>query len=183
MKKIFILVALAAAAMLPAQIKILKNENLVEVGAENLVTLYRKNNKYTFNYQDVNSANLNTFRSFSFSDLNKDFDVLYKLISDGFIDMPVTEITLELPNDIVGLNFAKNYGQTTVQFVHYINKSNKYIGKSRFLTKKDIDKLFGKDKPAQALRREIVDPRESGYTFNTTPVPPAPATKKATAKK
>ncbi len=145
MRKIHLLLALFVFAFSFSQIKVLKNENLVEVGKENAIALYKKQNKYVFNYQDINNSNLNTYRSFHFHDLNKDFDQLYKMISDGFIDMPQSEIQLELPNDIIGLNFAKNYGQTTVQFVHYINKSRKHIGKSQFLTKNQIDKIFGKN--------------------------------------
>ena len=144
MKKTILFFALLFSLTALSQIKVLKNESLTKVGEDNSVALYKKLNRYTFNYQDINTANLNTFRSFSFQDINKDFEQLYKLVSDGFIDMPASEISLELPNDIIGLNFAKNYGQTTVQFVHYINKNRKYIGKTPFLTKKQIDKIFGK---------------------------------------
>lgn len=164
MKKLLLLLAIFISVCAFSQIKVLKNESLVEIGKDNNVTLYKKLNKYTFNYQDINTANLNTFRSFSFQDLNKDFDQLYKLISDGFIDMPVGEISLELPNDIIGLNFAKNYGQTTVQFVQYINKNRKYVGKSAFLTKKQIDKIFGKNKSGT-----------TAYAQSATKIDPAPA--------
>lgn len=152
MKKIALLLTIFVSFTAFSQIKVLKNETLNEVGKDNNVALYKKLNKYTINYQDVNTTNLNTYRSFSFQDLNKDFDQLYKLINDGFIDMPRNEISLELPNDIVGLNFKRNYGQPTVQFVHYINKSKKYIGKSAFLTKAQVDKIFGKSK-YQPVRR------------------------------
>lgn len=187
MKKTVLLLTLFFSISAFSQIKILKNENLVEVGKDNAITLYKKNNRYTFNYQDVNTANLNTFRSFSFSDLNKDFDTLYKLISDGFIDMPSSEITLELPNDIVGLNFAKNYGQITVQFVQYINKNKKYIGKSQFLTKRQVDKIFGKDKnkSVASAERQIIDPREVNKPTSLSPVaaPVSPASKSVPRKK
>lgn len=146
MKKIILLLSFLISTVAFSQIKVLKNESLILVGKDNNVELYKKKNKYTMSYQDTNVSNLNTFRSFYFHDLNKDFDTLYKLISDGFIDMPIGEIQLELPQDIIGLNYARNYGQTTVQFVHYINKNKKYIGKSQFLTKKQVDKIFGKDK-------------------------------------
>lgn len=146
MKKIILLFTLLFSISAFSQIKILKNDELTEVGKENSVALYKKDKKYTFNYQDVANANLNSFRSFYFYDLNKDFDQLYKLISDGFIDMPTSEITMELPNDIISLNYGRNYGQVTVQFVHYINKNRKYVGKSQYLTKKQVDKIFGKDK-------------------------------------
>src|SRR5690606_19818742 len=92
-----------------AQIKVLKNDNLIEVGKENSVALYKKQNKYTFNYQDINTSNLNTFRSFYFHDLNKDVEQLYKLVSDGFIDTPLGKIQQHLPNDVIRPNFARNY--------------------------------------------------------------------------
>lgn len=149
MKNIILLFAFLCSVSLFGQIKILKNDALQEVGKENSVALYKKDKKYTFNYQDVSNSNLNTFRSFYFFDLNKDLDQLFKLITDGFIDMPTSEITMELPNDIIGLKYARNYGQVTVQFLHYINKNMKTVGKSQFLTKKQIEKIFGKDKIAE----------------------------------
>lgn len=158
MKKALLFFVLLFSFSAYSQIKVLKNESLSLVGKDNSVALYKKQNRYTFNYQDINTANLNTFRSFSFQDLNKDYEHLYKLISDGFIDMPANEISLELPNDIIGLKFAKNYGQTTMQFVHYINKSNKYIGKTQFLTKKQVDKIFAKKSTGN-------------YPLNTTKTP------------
>lgn len=159
MKRTFLLLVTFFSAMAFSQIKVLQNDNLVQVGKDNSVALYKKQNKYTFNYQDTNNSNLNTFRSFSFQDINKDLDQLYKLISDGFIDMPMGEIQLELPGDIIGLKYAKNYGQTTVQFVHYINKNKKYVGKSRFLTKKQVDKIFGKDRINNAAKTATINPR------------------------
>ena len=69
---------------------------------------------------------------------------LYKLVTDGFIDEPTGNVMLELPNDIIEkLHYEKNYGQPTVQFIQFINKNRKYVGKSQFLNKKQIDKIFG----------------------------------------
>lgn len=143
MRKLVLLLACFLGFTAFSQIKVLKNETLIEIGKDNAVGLYKKENKYTFNYQDINTSNLNTFRSFSFNDINGDVQGLYKLITDGFIDQPSGNITLELPNDIIELHFEKNYGQPTVQFVQFINKNKKYVGKSQFLTKKQIDRIFG----------------------------------------
>ncbi|GAA5083653.1 hypothetical protein GCM10023210_02530 [Chryseobacterium ginsengisoli] len=129
----------------------LKNETLVEVGKDNSVGLYKKDDKFTINYQDLNTANLNTFRSFSFQNLNKDVSGLYELIANGFIDAPESNIVLELPNDIIELHFEKNYGTPTVQFIQYINKNKKYVGKSQLLNKKQIDKIFGKSNGKSAM--------------------------------
>ena len=115
----------------------------------------------THPYQDINTAKHKTKQTKKKQNLNKDYEHLYKLISDGFIDMPANEISLELPNDIIGLKFAKNYGQTTMQFVHYINKSNKYIGKTQFLTKKQVDKIFGKKSTGNYLQSTTKTPAKT----------------------
>jgi hypothetical protein len=145
-----------------SQIKVLKNETVVEIGKDNSVGLYKKDNKFTINYQDLNTANLNTFRSFSFENLNKDVSGLYELINNGFIDMPVSNIVLELPNDIIELHFEKNFGQPTVQFIQYINKNRKYVGKSQFLNKKQVDKIFGRQNGKSALYEKAAANANSG---------------------
>nr|WP_314498472.1 hypothetical protein [uncultured Chryseobacterium sp.] len=154
MRKIILLFACMLSLSAFSQIKVLKNETLVEIGKDNSVGLYKKENRFTFNYQDINTSNLNTFRSFSFLDVNGDVTDLYKLVTDGFIDEPSGNVTLELPNDIIELHYEKNYGQPTVQFIQYINKNKKYVGKSQFLTKKQIDKIFGIGTPKAALYKK-----------------------------
>ncbi|MCJ8152782.1 hypothetical protein MKJ01_03255 [Chryseobacterium sp. SSA4.19] len=144
MRKIILLLTCLFGISAFSQIKVLKNVTLVEIGKDNSVGLYKKEDKFTINYQDLNTANLNTFRSFSFLNVNKDVAGLYELITNGFIDTPEGNIVLELPNDIIELHFDKNFGQPTVQFIQYINKNRKYVGKSQVLNKKQIDKIFGK---------------------------------------
>lgn len=167
MKKILLLFICLLSISAFSQIKVLKNETLIEIGKENSVGLYKKDNKYTFNYQDLNTANLNTFRSFSFLDIKGDVLDLYKLITDGFIDEPSGNVTLELPNDIIELHYEKNYGQPTVQFIQFINKNRKYVGKSQFLNKKQIDKIFGIGTP------KAVHYTKPNYKANTTVQPVA----------
>lgn len=168
MKKIILLLTCFLGFSAFSQIKVLKNETLVEIGKDNAVGLYKKENKFTFNYQDINTSNLNTFRSFSFNDLNGDVAELYKLITDGFIDQPTGNISLELPNDIIELQYEKNYGQPTVQFIQYINKNKKYVGKSQFLNKKQIDKIFGIGTSRAALYKPA--PVKKEMQANSAPV-------------
>lgn len=151
MRKIILLFTCLFGISIFAQIKVLKNETLVEIGKDNSVGLYKKEDKFTINYQDLNTSNLNTFRSFSFQNLNGDVSDLYKLITDGFISLPEGNIALELPNDIIELHYEKNYGQPTVQFIQFINKNRKYVGKSQFLNKKQVDKIFGKTNGKSSL--------------------------------
>lgn len=187
MKKIILLFAFTFGVSAFSQIKVLKNETLVEIGKENSVGLYKKENKYTFNYQDINTSNLNTFRSFSFLDVNGDVMGLYKLVTDGFIDEPTGNVMLELPNDIIELHYEKNYGQPTVQFIQFINKNRKYVGKSQFLNKKQIDKIFGVGTSKAAFYNKSVQKTSAPVSttvsqqnqFNETPA----AAKQETPKK
>ncbi|PQA90935.1 hypothetical protein B0A69_19575 [Chryseobacterium shigense] len=144
MRKIILLITCMFGISVFSQIKVLKNESLVEIGKDNSVGLYKKEDKFTINYQDLNTSNLNTIRSFSFQNLDGDVAGLYKLITDGFLTTPDENIILELPNDIIELHYEKNYGQPTVQFIQYINKNRKYVGKSQFLNQKQVEKIFGK---------------------------------------
>jgi len=151
-----------------SQIKVLKNESLVEIGKDNSVGLYKKEDKFTINYQDLNTSNLNTIRSFSFQNLNGDVSGLYKLIMDGFISAADENIILELPNDIIELHYEKNYGQQTVQFIQVINKNRKYIGKSQFLTRKQVDKIFGRTNGKYALYdKQTTVPNKAASTAST----------------
>ncbi|WP_223605601.1 hypothetical protein [Chryseobacterium sp. OSA05B] len=144
MRKIILLITCMFGVSVFSQIKVLKNESLVEIGKDNSVGLYKKEDKFTINYQDLNTSNLNTIRSFSFQNMDGDVSGLYKLIMDGFTTTPDENIILELPNDIIELHYEKNYGQPTVQFIQYINKNRKYVGKSQFLNKKQVEKVFGR---------------------------------------
>lgn len=187
MRKIILLITCFFGISVFSQIKVLKNETLIEIGKDNAVGLYKKDNSYTINYQDLNTSNLNTFRSFTFQNLQGDVGELYKLISDGFISPPLSNITLELPNDIIELHYQKNYGQSTVQFIQFINKNRKYVGKSQFLTQKQIEKIFGKTNGKSALYEKpasiqnIGGKPDSGKTASTA-VPATTDTKKKSKK-
>ncbi|PIF46529.1 hypothetical protein CLU96_3567 [Chryseobacterium sp. 52] len=151
MRKIILLITCMFGISVFSQIKVLKNESLVEIGKDNSVGLYKKDDKFTINYQDLNTSNLNTIRSFSFQNMDGDVSGLYKMIIDGFITTPDENIILELPNDIIELHYEKNYGQPTVQFIQYINKNRKYVGKSQFLNQKQVEKVFGKTSGKSAM--------------------------------
>lgn len=184
MRKIILLITCMFGISVFSQIKVLKNESLVEIGKDNSVGLYKKEDKFTVNYQDLNTSNLNTIRAFSFQNLNGDVSGLYKLIMDGFTSPPEENIVLELPNDIIELHYEKNYGQPTVQFIQYINKNRKYVGKSQFLTQKQVEKVFGRtngkysmyDRPTGAHQDTV---KKGGASTASGTAPAAGAKKKA----
>lgn len=178
MRKIILLLTCMFGISVFSQIKVLKNETLVEIGKDNSVGLYKKDDRFTINYQDLNTANLNTFRSFSFQDLNGDVSDLYNLIVGGLTVTPEANVVLELPNDIIELHYEKNFGQPTVQFIQYINKNRKYVGKSQFLNKKQVDKIFGKSTGKSAsYEKHATNP------VNNTAKQPAPSSNANKGKK
>lgn len=186
MRKIILLITCMFGISVFSQIKVLKNESLVEIGKDNSVGLYKKEDKFTVNYQDLNTSNLNTIRSFSFQNLNGDVAGLYRLIMDGFISTPEENVVLELPNDIIELHYEKNYGQQTMQFIQVINKNRKYIGKSQFLTQKQVEKIFGRANGKYAMydKPTSINPSVNKGNGNTasTAAPATGGTKKKSRK-
>lgn len=134
----------AGTNIVSSQIKILKNNELKQVGKIESVGMFKKENNFTITYQDINTANLNTYRSINFRDIDDAVNGLYNIIQENLTSLPESDIMIEFPNDILRLHFEKNLGQNSVQIIHIINKNRKYVGKSHFLTKRDIDIIFGK---------------------------------------
>ncbi|MDR4953932.1 hypothetical protein REB14_17260 [Chryseobacterium sp. ES2] len=186
MRKIILLITCMFGISVFSQIKVLKNESLVEIGKDNSVGLYKKEDKFTINYQDLNTSNLNTIRSFSFQNLNGDVAGLYKLIMDGFVSTPEENVVLELPNDIIELHYEKNYGQQTMQFIQVINKNRKYIGKSQFLNQKQVEKIFGRTNGKYAMydKPATINPTGNKGATNTasTATPASGGAKKKSRK-
>jgi len=104
MKKIILLFTFCIGFLAFSQIKVLKNETLVEIGKENSVGL-----------------------------------------------------------------FEKNYGQPTMQFIQYINKNKKYVGKSQFLNKKQIDKIFGIGTSKENMYKKAVVKQPAVNPVTSTP--------------
>lgn len=181
MRKIILLITCMFGISVFSQIKVLKNESLVEIGKDNSVGLYKKEDKFTINYQDLNTSNLNTIRSFSFQNLDGDVSGLYNMIIEGFVKTPDENIILELPNDIIELHYEKNYGQPTVQFIQYINKNRKYVGKSQFLSRKQVDKVFGKTNGKSAVYDKPATMNQNNAT-KLSPNAVAPASNSKTKK-
>lgn len=150
MKKIFIPLLIVFLSpffsKIKAQIKVIDSPQYVVVGKTANFGIVKKLQDYQMSYQDINTANLNTYRTIKFVNKNNDFENLKEMILQGIETIPEQDIILEFPSDIVYLHFEKNYGKGTVQFIQLINKNRKYVGKSNFLTKEEILKVFGSKK-------------------------------------
>lgn len=96
---------------------------------------------YTITYNDYKFTQIDDYKSISFTDI----DALYNQIMKGLEDMPEQDIEYNLPDDTLWLHFEKNLGVKSFQFMHAVNNNPKVIGLSRYLTKKQVNKLFGKN--------------------------------------
>ncbi len=132
-----------------AQINVVDVAKPISIGkvgniAATFIYMDKEDSVYTITYQDIKFQHLTEFKSFSFKDINNDFDKLYKIIIDGLDNPPKEDIMLELPNDIVWLHFQKSLGVVNVRFSSAVNKNPNIIGVSIYMTKKQVLKLFGK---------------------------------------
>jgi len=152
MKKLTLLVMLVVTATSFAQLKkveTVKSEEIGKVGPFGMpktIDCTKMGNKYTFEYKDMQFPDMNDYKKFSFEDVENTFEDLYKTIMDGFETMPKEDITLELPNYIISLKFTKAIGMTSVAFFSAPKTNTSLIGYSSPLTKKQVEKLFGKKK-------------------------------------
>lgn len=131
-----------------SQIQTVRKSGTVEIGrvgpmGKQNLWCERSGNTYTFYYKDMKSPRMATVKSFSFKNLNNDFDNLYDLIMEGFKEMPIENTMVKLPKDIIFLHYEKVVGATSFQFWHGDGKKMDG-GVSQLLTKGQVQKLFGK---------------------------------------
>ena len=145
MKKFIFALSLFASCVSFSQIKVIETTPVVRLGAinQNDMFVQHEGDKYTFTYKNIEKDEEITTRSFSFKDLNNDFNNLYDIIFEGFLSQPLQDIKLELPNEFVWLHFSKNLDRVYVQFMCK-NKTNEITGVSKSFTLDQITKLFQK---------------------------------------
>ena len=150
MNKLFYLLILLSSFTF-AQIKVVEPTKIELVGEiapmKNLHIKIEKlpENEIRFTYVDVKFQTIDDYKNFSFKDEDNAFENLYKMITDGLANPPKEPIMLELPDSFIWLNFTKALGVSNVQIGHSVEKTG-VIGFSVWLTKKKVDKLFGKSK-------------------------------------
>lgn len=128
-----------------SQIKVLPTTPLEKLGrvGQNNIYVQKEGTNYTFFYKNIEEAEESGMRTFSFKNVDNDYENLYKIIMDGFNASPMYDIKLELPNDYVWLHYSKTTAKTTVQFMT-TNKVSGLTGISEGMTPDDIKKLFEK---------------------------------------
>lgn len=150
MKKLTLLLLLLTTTLSFAQLKkveTIKTEEIGKVqpfGAPMNLECQKKGDEYTIRYKDAEFPNLTEYREFSFKDVDNTFEDLYAVILDGFEKLPEETIKLELPDYIISLEFKKSFGVPVVRF--YSSRKGGLVSASNQITKKQVEKLFGKKK-------------------------------------
>lgn len=149
MKNLYLLSFLLFYSVSFGQIKEVKTEPTELIGkigaiGETWIKIEKSGNVYIFTYKDMKYQQLSEFKSFSFEDIDNAYDNLYNTIVKGLKEVPQEPIMLEIPDGFLWLEFGKTLGQPFVTFSHSIGKSGNVIGKSTWMNKKKLDKLFGK---------------------------------------
>lgn len=143
MKNFIILCFMLSVLFVNGQITIIDTPESVKIGEVPGIKITKQKNTYTITYENIKYQQITDFKSFSFVDTDNAFDNLYQMIINGFNETPKSDIMLELPNDIVWLHFEKLLGVVSFQFSQSVNKTDVFAF-SRYLTKKQVQKLFGK---------------------------------------
>ena len=149
MKKIIAIAFLLVNYIGLSQVKVIPTvpiEKIGRIGENGSSDIYvqKEGNEYTFFFKNIEPNETSSSTKFNFKDLTGDFESLYTIISDGFNASPVADIKLDLPNDIVWLRYTKSLQKVvTLQFVSK-DKITLVIGTSDFMSKADINNLFGK---------------------------------------
>ena len=148
MKKIILSLVLLVSGLGFSQIKVIERIPVIKLGhvGNNDIYIQNEGDNLTFFYKNTEAED-NSVKSFSFRDLNNDYDSLRQIIVDGFTSDPLLDIKLELPNEYVWLHYSrKSLDRTYVQFLTS-NKSYGSTGASKEFSLEQIEKLFSKKMP------------------------------------
>ena len=149
MKKIFTVSLLLVAFLGFSQIRVIPTVPVEKIGriGENGTSdifIQKEGNEYTVSFKNTELTELGTTTRFSFKDLAGDFQSLYTIISDGFNAANTADIKLDLPNEIVWLHYVKNLQKVVSMQFMTKSKTSAATGISEFMTKEDVNDLFGK---------------------------------------
>lgn len=151
MRRFVLLVFILSYSFYSSQLKVVENDTpkMIEVGKvgpmgmTNILLKKTEDGKiYCFDYQDTKFTHIVTWKDFCFINENDDINNLYKIIIEGFEKNADDKIKLESQFHFVTLHFEKQLGVMNFWF-DAEDKNTGVTGYSRYLSKKQIQKLFG----------------------------------------
>lgn len=150
MKKLLMISFLLVTVASNAQVKVASSQAteviIGKTGTTSIdwVVLKKKGDLYTFNYQDNTNTAVSVFKSFSFKDVDNALEGFYKVIMDGFENVPKEDIQIDLPDETIKLQYTKEMGIVKMKMkVSYTNKTDP--GTTVWLNKKQVNKIFNKE--------------------------------------
>ncbi|MDY0779680.1 hypothetical protein [Tenacibaculum sp. IB213877] len=146
MKKIFALMLLLVSIAGYSQIELVATESTEIISKVSHVYIEKKGeNEYSFYYKNINSVE-HEYAHFSFKDLDNDFEKLYQILNNGFIEVPRDPLKLKAKGEVVWLNYKvnDNDGEVTLQVEQFISRDPDVKTTSRPMTQQDIQRLFKK---------------------------------------
>lgn len=149
MKKVALLLMLMVASVSFAQLKtstVDKGETIGKIGAPGIpyVILKKYSNFYVLSYRNLEHQNIEDWNDFEIAD--SEFNDLYDFIVAGFENPGKDDILVELNKSKFSLKYTKAFGSVNVQITHWRTNDGSVTGLTQAMSKKQIDKLFGKKK-------------------------------------
>lgn len=144
MKKLITISLLLIVCNVSAQIEVLKSKKWDRIGKTRGVELERQNDTYRFTYDDAKYTQVSNYKSFQFEDVDGAMNEFYHTIAEGFNEMPESTILIDLPQGSLSLEFSKVFGVINLQIAHALDDDASVIGLTPYLTRKKVEKLFGK---------------------------------------
>lgn len=164
MKKIILSALLLVSGFGFSQVKVVERVPVIKLGhvGNNDIYIQNEGDNVTFFYKNTEAED-NSVKTFSFRDLENDYENLHKIIVDGFSSDPLLDIKLELPNEYVWLHYSrKSLDRTYVQFLTS-DKAYQNTGASKEFSLEQIEKLFSKKLPKKGTEKTKKDDSMSEF--------------------
>jgi hypothetical protein len=141
MKKLITSLLLLIAFSVNAQTEIGKVAPL----GSGFITLQKFDSYYKFEFKDIRYKTVDKKEEFKLAGTEEDLQKLYTFIMEKMEAKTTGDFDMVFGEDTVKLHFEKNMGTMSFQFKKYIAKSiSEDTMDSTYMTKKQVDKLFGK---------------------------------------
>ncbi|TRW23987.1 hypothetical protein FMM05_12580 [Flavobacterium zepuense] len=106
----------------------------------------KNGNVYNFRYLDHQYSTLKEYANFSFEDVDNSFEDFYKMTIELFETKPKESVMLEVKDYYIWVAYKKTMGIASVSFKSSLKTVGAPISYTKEFNKKQIEKLFGKNK-------------------------------------
>lgn len=144
MKKIFLLATLFISVVSYSQIEIIETTRTEIVAHVEFVYLEKVGDEsYSIYYKNMNDP-INEYVSFSFKNLNNDFETLHQFLVNGFAN-PGESYKIKANGDAVYFKFERqDDNEVKVQIKQFVSRDPDVTTVSKFISLDEVNKLFQK---------------------------------------